>query len=145
MKTLRFTDKFKGLLDDQFIVEGLEDLCAVEMNSSDFNQILINLCKNAREAIKHDNPKIVVQVKKVMGLVEIHVIDNGTGIPERVGEDIFRPYYSTKKPDSDFNQGLGLSIVKTIVLSYQGQISYESIPGHTDFCVSLPCVEPNTK
>jgi PAS domain S-box-containing protein len=141
IKTLRFTDKFKGLLDEQIVVEGVEGPCIVKMNSSDFSQLFINLCKNAREAIVHDHPQIKIVIEKALGLVDIHVIDNGGGVPRHAADEIFKPYYSTKEPDSGHNQGLGLSIVKAIVLSYQGQISYESVPGHTDFCVTLPCAE----
>jgi PAS domain S-box-containing protein len=139
VKTLRYTESFKGLTEAQFKVEGPEEPCTIEINESDFMQVITNLCKNAREAIDHEDPRIVLRITKHRDMVEIFVVDNGHGIKSIDEDAIFKPYYSTKSSNSQHNQGLGLAIVKTIVLSYGGHISYTSVPGHTEFCVKFPC------
>ncbi len=142
MKTLRITDKFKCLSEDDFVLKNEQgDGCEVLINSSDFMQLLINLCTNALEAIEHHEPKITVAVVVVNGFVEIHVVDNGRGVPSELGESIFIPYVSTKGESNKTNHGLGLSIVKNLVTFYGGEISYKSVPGHTDFCLTFPCAK----
>jgi PAS domain S-box-containing protein len=142
MKTLRITDKFKCLSEDDFVLSSeQESECKISINSSDFMQLLINLCTNAIESIDHDKPKITVAVMEVNHSIEVHVVDNGRGVPPELGDQIFVPYVSTKAEENKVNHGLGLSIVKNLVTSYGGEISYKSVPGHTDFCLTFPCAE----
>jgi signal transduction histidine kinase len=143
MKTLRITDKFKCLSEDDFVLNSGQDGegCAIRINGSDFMQLLINLCINALEAIDHNEPKITVAVVTVNGWVEIHVVDNGKGVPPDLGDSIFVPYVSTKGEENKLNHGLGLSIVKNLVTTYGGEITYKSVPGHTDFCLTFPCAK----
>jgi PAS domain S-box-containing protein len=142
MKTLRITDKFKCLSEDDFVLNSDESKdCQILMNNSDFMQLLIILCTNAIEAINHPDPKITVAVISINGWVEIHVVDNGHGVPPELGEKIFVPYVSTKGEENKLNHGLGLSIVKTMVTAYRGEISFKSVPGHTDFCMTFPCAK----
>ena len=140
MKTLRITDKFKCLSEDDFVLSSVsESNCQIRVNSSDFMQLLINLCTNALEAIAHDEPKIIIAVELVNGWIEVHVVDNGSGVDPDLGDRIFVPYVSTKGESNKANHGLGLSIVKNLISQYGGEISYKSVPGHTDFCITLPC------
>jgi signal transduction histidine kinase len=106
-------------------------------------QALINLCTNAVEAIKHAEPVIEIFIECVEArCVKIHIVDNGQGIPTDIRDSIFEPYFSTKasRLDGVTNHGLGLPIVKNIVLTYAGKLSFVSEPGHTDFVMSFPCV-----
>ena len=65
MKTLRITDKFKCLSEDDFVLNTDEDNdCQIQINNSDFMQLLINLCNNALEAIDHPEPKITIAVDR---------------------------------------------------------------------------------
>ena len=142
MKTLRITDKFKCLSENDFVLNSAEDSdCQIQMNSSDFMQLLINLCSNAIEAIDHSDPKITVAVVSINGWVEVHVVDNGHGISPDLGDKIFVPYVSTKGEENKLNHGLGLSIVKNMVTAYGGEITFKSVPGHTDFCLTFPCAK----
>jgi PAS domain S-box-containing protein len=142
MKTLRITDKFKYLSEDDFVLNSeQESECKISINSSDFMQLLINLCTNAIESIDHDEPKITVAIIEVNHSVEVHVVDNGRGVPPELGDQIFVPYVSTKGEENKVNHGLGLSIVKNLITSYGGEISYKSVPGHTDFCLTFQCAE----
>jgi PAS domain S-box-containing protein len=142
MKTLRITDKFKCLSEDDFVLNSEQDgECEVLINNSDFMQLLINLCTNALEAIEHSEPKITVAVFVVNGCIEVHVVDNGKGVSPDLGDRIFVPYVSTKGEENKLNHGLGLSIVKNLTTLYGGEITYKSVPGHTDFCITFPCAK----
>jgi len=67
----------------------------------------------------------------------ITISDTGCGIPEEIGDKIFDAFYSTKKIGE--GSGLGLDIVKNIVLKHNGKIYYEStIDSGTTFHVILP-------
>jgi PAS domain S-box-containing protein len=139
MKTLCITDRFKCLSEDDFVLVDVGRDCLIKINGSDFMQLLINLCINALEAITHNEPKIRISVEQSNGWIEIHVIDNGVGVDPTLGDSIFVPYVSTKGDVGESNHGLGLSIVKNLVSQYGGEISYKSVPGHTDFCMTFPC------
>lgn len=142
MRTLLFTDQFKGMSDEEFCLSGgssLEDGCFVLMNHIDFSQLIINLCRNSREAISSKEPRIKVKVQSESPNVKIIVTDNGRGIPPELGNKIFEPYFSTKENPDEYNQGLGLAMVRDIVAAYGGEIDYTSQPGHTEFIVTLPC------
>jgi PAS domain S-box-containing protein len=142
MKTLRITDKFKCLSEDDFVLKNEEGgVCEILINNSDFMQLLINLCTNALEAIDHHDPKITIAVVTTNGWVEVHVVDNGRGVSPELGESIFVPYVSTKGEENKLNHGLGLSIVKKMITSYGGEITYKSVPGYTDFCLTFPCAK----
>jgi len=142
IKTLRFVDPFKALDDDQFhIQEPSFFSCAIKINKSDFRQIIENLCKNSIEAIKGVEPKISIKVTKEIDLINIHIIDNGVGVPDKYKDDIFKPYFSTKIGKTQQNQGLGLAIVKNLVIKNGGNITFNSHPGYTEFIVTFPCAK----
>ncbi len=89
-------------------------------------QILINLVLNAIEAVKErEQPKITLSAKRsIEGNVIVKVIDNGKGIPNEIIEDVFVPFFSTKKNGS----GIGLSLCKQIMMLHKGKIQIKSIP-----------------
>lgn len=93
-------------------------------------QVIINLVKNALEAINHENGKIIIAAsfnadKRVM----IAVTDNGSGIPSEFIESIFLPTFTTKEN----GMGIGLSFCKQIMLLHQGSITVKSSDGGTTF------------
>jgi PAS domain S-box-containing protein len=142
MRTLLFTDQFKGMGDEEFYLDVSKvpaDGCSVLMNRIDFTQLISNLCRNAREAISTQLPRICVEVSREYSNTRIVVRDNGRGISPELGDKIFEPYFSTKENPDEYNQGLGLAMVRDIVLSYGGSIKYASQPGRTEFVVTLPC------
>ena len=74
--------------------------------------------------------------------VRMEVLDNGIGIPPEVLPKIFDPYFSTKKEGN----GLGLTIVHSIVLRHKGYVQVYSVPGKgTAFQVYLPAIEAETQ
>lgn len=66
--------------------------------------------------------------------LQLHVIDNGPGVPKAIREQIFHPLVSGR----DGGTGLGLSLAQTYAQRHQGLIECDSRPGHTDFCLWIP-------
>ncbi len=110
--------------------------------SEQIQQALINLIKNATEAIEqggivqlrtriiHQHTIGQIQHRQV---VKIDVVDNGSGIPKNLLKDIFFPTISGKN-----SSGLGLSIAQSLAGTHGGIIEVESEPGNTCFSLYLP-------
>jgi len=99
-------------------------------------RIITNLIKNAIQACESvKNPKILVEVSQTKKYVFFKVTDNGKGIkPENVSQ-VFEPKFTTKSS----GMGLGLPIVKKIIETYKGHISFETKEGEgTKFTVTIP-------
>ena len=99
---------------------------SVEVDPSLIEQVLINLVVNAIEALKdRQNAMIVLSATSNNNKVAIKVADNGSGIPDDVLENIFIPFFSTKKTGS----GIGLSLCKQIMMLHKGNIIVHSVFG----------------
>ena len=72
--------------------------------------------------------------ERVKLALDLHVIDNGPGIPEALRERIFFPLVSGRAGGS----GLGLSLAQTFIQQHRGSIECTSQPGMTDFRILLP-------
>ncbi|WP_295117681.1 ATP-binding protein [uncultured Chitinophaga sp.] len=103
----------------------------------ELNQIWTNLIDNAVDAMD-GQPKSILEIKteRDRDCIKVHVIDNGPGIPEEIRNRIFDPFFTTKGIGK--GTGLGLDIVCQIVKQHKGAIKADSVPGRTDFWVSLP-------
>ncbi|UGU15129.1 HAMP domain-containing histidine kinase [Sinomicrobium kalidii] len=90
-------------------------------------QVLINLILNAVDACEEkDDARIVISADRhVDGNVVIGIADNGRGIPEEVIDNVFVPFFSTKKKGS----GIGLSLCKQIMLLHRGRVQIRSVEG----------------
>ena len=108
----------------------------VKLDKEQWIRVMTNLIKNSIQSIPHDREsniqvKIIESTKKV----KIIVSDNGLGVSKKNREKIFEPKFTTK---SD-GMGLGLGIVRSIINSHRGKISYKSKNNKgTDFTISLP-------
>jgi signal transduction histidine kinase len=97
-------------------------------------RVMYNLLLNAAQA-SPPSGSITVKTRQIDGMVEIAVIDRGSGIQPKLIENIFNPFYTTKSG----GVGLGLAIVSKIVDEHGGSISVESEPGEGSvFRVYLP-------
>jgi signal transduction histidine kinase len=98
----------------------------IEADFAQVEQILINLIKNSVEALSgRNNGTINLKAFKTAESTIIQVDDDGSGIPHEIIEDIFMPFYTTKKSGS----GIGLSLSRQIMQNHDGIISVNSFPG----------------
>jgi signal transduction histidine kinase len=116
------------------VVDTEPGLPPVRGYAGELNQIWSNLIENALDAIP-ESGRVEVQAKGENGRVVVRIVDNGPGIPDGIRDRIFEPFFTTKP----FGQGtgLGLDIVRRLVLHNDGDISFESRPGRTEFRVVL--------
>jgi len=102
-------------------------------------QVLINLVKNAAEAMSNMKVNKKIEIRSIRNgsrYLHLEVRDFGEGIPPEDLEQIFIPFYSTKKSGS----GIGLSISKQIMQKQKGDISVQSEPGMgSTFTLSFRC------
>lgn len=116
-------------------VEVEPDLPDVQLDESQMRQALLNLIRNAREAMPKGG-EIAVEVRRAAGGgIDITVADDGPGVPEDVRPAIFDPFFTTKQRGT----GLGLAVTREIVQAHQGEIACEPRPGGgTVFRIHLP-------
>jgi PAS domain S-box-containing protein len=108
------------------------DVPAVKVDRNKIKQVLLNLLKNAVEAMPAGG-KITIEARATQNTVVLEISDTGVGIPLDV--DAFEPFMTTKKEGT----GIGLVIVRQIVTAHGGAISYRSRPGlGTSFRIELP-------
>lgn len=110
-----------------------------EMDSSSFENALLNLCVNARDAMPDGGEiKIAIshQHKKSESFVEIAITDTGGGIPREIQDKIFDPFFTTKAVGK--GSGLGLHQVQEFVKDAGGWLGLSSSPAGTTFTLHLP-------
>jgi len=121
---------------------------------TELHQVVMNLYTNAYQAMLERGGTLTVRLRKaevgpqeasrVAGLVPGHYLrldveDSGEGMDSAMLEKIFEPYFTTKGQDSRKGRGLGLAMVRSLVLSRKGAIAVHSTPGvGTVFTVYLP-------
>ncbi len=114
-------------------------------------QVLLNLLINARQAMIGRGGSLSVRAAMVDETHELRlqVIDTGPGIPEKLIDKIFQPFFTTKgtaRKGEAKGTGLGLAICKEIVEHHKGRIEVESVLGKgTTFNIYLPAMISNAK
>src|SRR5450830_874663 len=142
----------KRLIGEKVTLEVVHgrDLWPVKVDISQFEQVIVNLAVNARDAMP-DGGKLTVRTSNVPAdeigtfaykgmpsadYVLVEVTDTGTGIPPDIIEKIFEPFFSTKEVGK--GTGLGLSTVYGIVKQTGGFVYADSAAGNTSFRIFLP-------
>jgi len=123
----------------RYVEQGIEvesrfaaDLPPITVDIDKMKQVILNLAKNALEAMPHGG-KLSFEGVATNGALTLDVSDTGAGIPPEV--DIFEPFFTTKS----FGTGIGMTIVRQIVAAHGGSITYRSERGKgTTFSISLP-------
>jgi len=113
-----------AILSDNQIEIIVEQDCIIFINKMEFKQLLINLIKNALEA-SDVGQSVSIIVRKINGIIEIKIIDEGSGMSEAEIKLLGSPFYSLKSNGT----GLGLMICYNIVEKYDGEIHYSSSEG----------------
>ena len=106
--------------------------------AGELNQIWANLIDNALDAAPASG-RVDVNATRERDRVVVRVIDNGPGIPAEVRGRMFDPFFTTKPVGK--GTGLGLDIVRRLLAHNDADVEVESVPGRTEFRVSLPIAE----
>ena len=122
-----------------------ESIGLIKIISQDIGRVILNLITNAFYAVMEKKklhpeeyePTVTVGTKKLDNKIEIHVKDNGTGIPQKALDKIFQPFFTTKPTGQ--GTGLGLSLSYDIVTKgHGGELKVETREGeYTEFSIIL--------
>ena len=116
-----------------------EDLPEVHVDERQLHQVMLNLTKNALEAMP-DGGRLQIGARKIAETVEVYVSDTGEGIPEEHLEQIFDTFFTTKRTGT----GLGLSLTRKIVQEHGGELHVSSQPSEgTTLVIALPLPTEN--
>jgi signal transduction histidine kinase len=124
-----------------------ETIGLVKVIPQDIGRAVLNLITNAFYAVSERKkqqpelyePVVAVSTKKINDRIEIHVNDNGTGIPQKALEKIFQPFFTTKPTGQ--GTGLGLSLSYDIIKTHGGVLTVETREGEgSAFMIQLPVV-----
>lgn len=112
-----------------------ESIGNINVVPQDMGRVILNLITNAfyavdekkKQQIEGYDPSVIVSTKRADGKVEIKVADNGNGIPNKVMDKIFQPFFTTKPTGQ--GTGLGLSLSYDIIKAQGGELKVETIEG----------------
>jgi signal transduction histidine kinase len=122
-----------------------ESVGKINIAAQDIGRVILNLINNAFYEVNEKaklgavsyEPRVTASTKKLDGKIEISVTDNGNGIPQKILDKIFQPFFTTKPTGQ--GTGLGLSLAYDIVKAHGGDIKVETKEGEgSEFIVHLP-------
>jgi len=114
-------------------VKQMDDIC-IKGSANELEQFFVNVltnsiqslhCKQQSEDVFRPKLRIVVKIKG--DVVSVNIIDNGVGVKEEYMDDLFKPFYTTKK--SDGGTGLGLFIINNLMRKMNGSVSVRAKEG----------------
>ena len=120
------------------------NLPKIPLNTEDFSRVILNLTKNAvdamREKINKVGPefkaKLEVRTKDLGEKILIEVEDNGPGVPDDIKDKLLMPFFTTKKGTE--GTGLGLSITHDIIKAHNGSLDISTVVGEwTKFTITM--------
>ena len=124
-----------------------ESIGNINIIPQDIGRVILNLINNAfyvvdekkKSGIENYEPTVSVSTKKINGKIEIKVADNGNGIPQKIVDKIFQPFFTTKPTGQ--GTGLGLSLSYDIVKAHGGEIKVETKEGEGSvFTIQIPII-----
>lgn len=121
-ESIRPTLDYLGIILETHISENLP---IIPLDRIKIRQALLNLFRNAQQAISHEDGKITFTASAIPRGIRITVSDNGCGMSPEEKQDIFLPFITHKEDGT----GLGLAITKQIIDAHGGNIQVESTPG----------------
>jgi len=116
----------------------------VNIAPQDTGRVILNIVNNAFYAVSEKEklqasgykPQVIVHTRKLGDNIEIRVEDNGNGIPQKIVDKIFQPFFATKPTGQ--GTGLGLSLAYDIVKAHGGEIKMETKEGEgSEFIVTF--------
>lgn len=127
-----------------------DNIGMITITPQDIGRVLLNLITNAFHAVSEKRkspgvemtgekyePTVTITTKKEKDKIEITVTDNGNGIPEKILDKIFQPFFTTKPTGQ--GTGLGLSLSYDIIKAHGGELKVKTREGEeTNFMILLP-------
>jgi PAS domain S-box-containing protein len=106
-----------------------EDLPRIKCSAGSFQQVLVNLLLNARDALlEQPEPLITISASHAGGKVVLSVSDNGGGVSAEIRQKIFDPFFTTKPIGK--GTGLGLAVSQQLIEEVGGSLGYIETQGH---------------
>lgn len=141
--------EFKGF-NANIITDYDKEIGQIELLTQDFSRTILNIVNNAcyalfkkQQANKEYKPELTITTKKINSNAEIRIKDNGTGIPEKIVNQIFNPFYTTKPTGEGTGLGLSMSY-ETITNGHNGKLDVNSKNGEfTEFIIEIPLSQKN--
>jgi two-component system, NtrC family, sensor kinase len=127
----------------EIVMDEGRNLPRIRANANQVQQVVINLCTNAIDAMP-EGGKLTIRTVRSAGdgrdTVALEVADTGTGIPAEVQDRVFEPFFTTKEAGKGV--GLGLSLVYQIVQRHEGKVTFTTETGKgTKFTVHWPLAQ----
>ena len=122
-----------------------ETIGLITLNAEDFSRVILNLIKNAFDAMRDKismvgsdyKAKLEIRTKNLPNRVLVDIEDNGPGVPEELRDKLLMPFFTTKKGTE--GTGLGLSITHDIIKAHGGELKVESTLGDGSiFSITIP-------
>jgi len=111
-----------------------ENLPEIPFDEAQIRQALVNLVRNAGEAVSGSGEVEVAVRRSASGGVDVIVDDTGPGVPPEAAATLFEPFVTTKRNGT----GLGLSVTREIIVAHGGTIVWEPLDTGTRFRITLP-------
>lgn len=106
----------------------------INADRQQIEQVLINLLSNCLYALVDiENPQITIKLTETIHRIQLTISDNGIGISKEIKDNIFVPYFTTRKDGS----GIGLTLSKSIIEAHNGSIHFKSKVGETSFQITF--------
>jgi len=107
---------------------------AINADKQQIEQVIINLLSNCLHALVDiKNPQIRITLSEEINRVDLIIFDNGIGISKEIKDNIFVPYFTTRKDGS----GIGLTLSKSIIEAHNGTLLFNSKKGETSFIITF--------
>ena len=114
-----------------------KDRVSIDCRPTQIFQVIINLLNNAHDAIQlQENKWVELELVSQQSNIKLIITDSGGGIPAKIREKMFNPFFSTK--EVQYGTGLGLSISSAIIKKHHGSLTYDDQHPFTRFVVNLP-------
>lgn len=135
----------KNPINVDLVLQLDESIPKIPLNTEDFSRVILNLTKNAFDAMREKIAKagpnykaiLKVQTKDLGEKLSIEIEDNGPGVPDEIKDKLLMPFFTTKKGTE--GTGLGLSITHDIIKAHNGMLDITTQVGEwTKFTITIP-------